>query len=193
MGNTGSGEREEFRAIFEAHYDAVRAYARRRCARPEDAEDVVSETFTVAWRRLRDVPPGSELPWLYGVARRVLANQRRSERRLAGLMQRLRGQPADVATPSPGNASYVVEAMAQLKAEDQEVLRLAAWEDLGAAEIARVLGCSANAASIRLHRARKRLAALVTSDVIRDGMREGKVPGQAGQTPSQEESNHGTL
>ena len=78
----------EFRVIFEAHYDAVRAYARRRCARLEDADDVVSETFTVAWRRLRDIPPGSELPWLYGVARRVLANQRRSERRLTGLHAR---------------------------------------------------------------------------------------------------------
>ena len=187
--NKAAGEASrEFRVIFEAHYDAVRAYARRRCERLEDADDVVSETFTVAWRRLRDIPPGSELPWLYGVARRVLANQRRSERRLTGLIQRLRSQPQDVATPVSGGG-HVVEAMAQLKPEEQEVLRLAAWEDLGATEIARVLGCSPNAASIRLHRARKRLATLVTTG----GVPTGKESQPAGQTPCQEESSHGTL
>lgn len=189
MGNEPGRERQEFRVLFDAHFDAVRAYARRRCERIEDADDVVSETFTIAWRRLRDIPPGSELPWLYGVARRVLANQRRSERRFAALVQRLRGQPQDVATPAHRGGSFAMEALAALKPEEQEVLRLAAWEELGATEIARVLGCSPNAASIRLHRAKKRIAALMTGSVAP----VGKESQAAGQTSCQEESSHGAL
>ena len=188
-GNASGGDVRHFRTIFDANYDAVRAYARRRCQRLEDADDVVSETFTVAWRRLREIPPGSELPWLYGVARRVLANQRRSERRLTALVQRLRGQPPDVVTPEHPNTGYVIDAMARLKPDEQEVLRLAAWEELGATEIARVLGCSPNAASIRLHRAKKQLAVLLTNS----GAPAGKETQPAGQTSSQEESSHGTL
>jgi RNA polymerase sigma factor (sigma-70 family) len=189
MSKAAGEAKREFRVIFEAHYDAVRAYARRRCERMEDADDVVSETFTIAWRRLRDIPPEAELPWLYGVARRVLSNQRRSERRFAALVERLRVQPQDVATPISNGSGYVVDALSALKPDEQEVLRLAAWEELGATEIARVLGCSPNAASIRLHRAKKRLAALMTGSVAP----VGKESQAAGQTSCQEESSHGTL
>ena len=80
------GHQERFRHVYAEHFDRVLGYALRRVARPEDAADVVSETFLVAWRRLGDVPeePRTRL-WLYGVARRVLANQRRGDRRRTAL------------------------------------------------------------------------------------------------------------
>jgi RNA polymerase sigma-70 factor (ECF subfamily) len=146
----------EFRSLFELHYTQVEAYARRRCDRFADADDVVAETFSVAWRRFHDIPD-DPLPWLYGVARKVLANQRRGQRRWASLVDRLRREPADFSSPADTGEPVRV-ALARLRAADQEVLRLSAWEELSAAQIASVLGISANAASIRLHRARKQLA-----------------------------------
>lgn len=149
-----------FAALFEAHFDALLAYARRRSAQLSDAEDVVAETFTTAWRRLDDLPERAdgELPWLYGVARRVLANQRRSANRRARLVDRLRSALTPTRLPVPGD---VVAALSLLSAADQEILRLAAWEQLSHREIAITLGISANATAIRLHRARGRLRHLM--------------------------------
>src|SRR4029077_9310190 len=122
-----------------------------------DAEDVVSATFTVAWRRISDKPSAEfELPWLYAIAARVLANQRRSLRRLGALRSRLRELPAP-ARDERSDLPEVVAALKQLRRDDQEILRLAAWEGLTGAELAVALDCSENAAAIRLHRARKRL------------------------------------
>lgn len=150
-------DHERLRTLFESHAPAIRAYAARRCARVDDIDDAVAETFTVAWRRLASVPLDAELPWLYGVARRVVANQRRGERRWLGLVARLGAQPRDVSTP-PADGGPALEAFATLRPDDQELLRLVAWEELSHAEIATVLRISPNAVAIRLHRARKRLA-----------------------------------
>jgi RNA polymerase sigma factor (sigma-70 family) len=146
------------RALFDAQYHALLAYARRRTGEPADAEEVVAETFVVVWRRLEDLPlePDAHRPWLYGIARRVILNQRRGLARRIRLRQRVRE-----ATPRADSAvsrlAPVVEAMSRLRAADQEVLRLAAWEGLSHREIGVVLRISANAA-IRLHRARARLS-----------------------------------
>jgi RNA polymerase sigma-70 factor (ECF subfamily) len=139
------------------------AYALRRTSDVQDGADVLAETLLVAWRRLDDVPPGEAARlWLYGVARNVLANQQRSERRRHRLAERLRRElpPAleAVALPTP-EATPIRAALAQLGAEDQEILRLAGWEELGPGEIATVLGISGVAARSRLHRARRRLRA----------------------------------
>lgn len=145
-----------FAALFDAHFEPLLAYARRRCAQLSDAEELVSETFVVAWRRLDRLParPEEQLPWLYGVARRLLANQRRSATRRVRLLDRLRSSfPV-----SPPSATVAVEAaLAALPERDQEILRLVAWESLTHAEAGLVLGISPNAAAIRLHRARERL------------------------------------
>ena len=115
-------------------------------------------TFAVAWRRFADAPEEElRLAWLYAIAARVLANQRRSIRRLIALRSRLRTLPH----PEPSDCvelDEVLEALRQLRSDEQEILRLAAWEGLTSAELAVALGCSENAAAIRLHRARKRLA-----------------------------------
>jgi RNA polymerase sigma-70 factor, ECF subfamily len=144
-----------FRRVCEAHTAAVLAYALRRTSR-EDAADVVAETFLVAWRRLDDVDERTALPWLYAVARRVLLSQQRSTRRQEAIAERVAAElpePSEIPLGSP----RVLAALAALSEAEREVLMLAAWEELSSAKAARVLGCSATAYRIRLHRARKRL------------------------------------
>jgi RNA polymerase sigma-70 factor, ECF subfamily len=147
-------------ALFTDHHDAVWRYAVRRVGAGA-AEDVVAETFLVAWRRI-DAVPDHALPWLFGVARKVIANQRRGQRRLASLTLRLANEVDDAhheirpETDVPADA--VLCALATLGERDQEALRLVYWEALSPSDAARVLGCSAAAMRVRLHRARSRLA-----------------------------------
>ena len=148
---------EDFRRLWAEHHRHVLAYALRRTGQRADAEDVLASTFTVAWRRFGEKPSAEfELPWLYAIAARVLANQRRSLRRLAALRSRLRELPAPAGNER-SDLPEVVAALKHLRRDDQEILRLAAWEGLTGAELAVALDCSENAATIRLHRARKRL------------------------------------
>ena len=159
------GEQDEpaFRRLFDSAYRPLLAYARRRTETISDAEDVVADTLLVAWRRRLELPADDPLPWLYGVARRVLANQRRGRERLGRLRRALAGSPL---SPSGGPAEraesreetgMVLNALARLPERDREVLRLASWEELSHEQIAVSLGCSPNAAALRLHRARQRL------------------------------------
>jgi RNA polymerase sigma factor (sigma-70 family) len=150
-----------FRRLYAEHGRALLAYALRRTADAEDAADVVSETFLVAWRRAGEVPSGGDArPWLYGVARRTLANQRRGERRRDRLAQRLRHDLAaaiPAGSGSPGDNDRLRFALARLHPDDREILRLTAWEELSPSQASRVLGISAVATRSRLHRARRRL------------------------------------
>ena len=157
----GAAEREaRFRAVYEAHFAAILGYALRRTECAEDAADVVAETFLVAWRRSDDLPPGDDVRlWLYGVARRVLANQRRGERRRFALGELLAADLEGVhKDPLPYDREPVRRAWAALREADQEILGLATWEELGTPELAAGLGCSRTAAKLRLHRARKSFA-----------------------------------
>lgn len=148
--------RERLERLFAEHGAAVRAYALRRTD-PASADDVVSEVFMVAWRRLRDVPEREPLPWLLACARRLLANQRRSRSRMLALRERIAGEPAPApAQPSPDRV--LARALARLREADREILMLIAWEELTQTQAAAVLGCSREAAAMRLSRARRRLA-----------------------------------
>jgi RNA polymerase sigma-70 factor (ECF subfamily) len=145
--------RLRFESVFAEVYEPLQRYVGRRTD-PATAQDVVAEALLVVWRRLDDVPTDDALPWCYGVARRCLANARRSERRRDALVDRLMAQrPAD----EPDGDTALEGALAHLSADDRELLHLWAWEQLQPREIATVLGISANAASIRLHRAKQRL------------------------------------
>lgn len=152
------------RRLFDACYAPLHAYVRRRIT-SADVDDIVSDVLTVAWRRLEDVPPGRELPWTYGVARRTLANHRRSSERRSRLLDRIASEGAGAAPDSDNDT--VIAALSRLRSDDQEILRLAGWEGLSAADIALVLSCSPNAASLRLSRARRRL---------RDELTDSEVP-----------------
>lgn len=158
-----SESRIRFLRLFEAHGDQVLLYFKRRTD-PESARDGAADTFLVAWRRIDEIPRGSELPWLYGVARRVLSQQRRSSNRRRRLRQRLGGMaPLDVPAPDTvaiRNSEYaeVAEALERLRPRDRELLRLALWEELPHADIGEVLGCSPHAVDQRLYRATRKLA-----------------------------------
>ncbi|MFI6903789.1 RNA polymerase sigma factor [Nonomuraea sp. NPDC050394] len=168
--------RRRFEALYLTHYSAVAAYVTRRTASPDDAADVISETFTTAWRRIDDIPSGDEARWwLYGTARRILANHHRAESRREALGLRLRAELAVWAESRPDQAPDVArEAFARLSEPDRELLSLVGWEGLDSAEIAKVVGASRGAVRLRLHRARKRLAAALAQadlDLTRYGPR----------------------
>lgn len=157
-----TGSRGRFVRLYEDNSPRLLAYALRRVGDREEARDIVAETFAVVWRRIDDVPEGrAELAWVFGVARRVVANHRRSGARFARLQARLTGVRGDVVEEGddPSLAPEALAALARLSPRHQEVLRLAAWEQLSQAEIAAVLHCSPNAVAIRLHRARRALQA----------------------------------
>ncbi|HEY7070192.1 MAG TPA: RNA polymerase sigma factor [Acidimicrobiales bacterium] len=164
MGDPADGRRARFEALYSAHGRRILGYALRRTSQPADAADVLAEAFLVAWRRLDDVPDGAEAGlWLYAVARRVLANQRRGSRRRAALGERLAGVLAEHVAPDPaedaGTGAAMRAALAALPESDREVLLLAGWEGLTAPEIAVVIDVPAATVRTRLHRARARLRA----------------------------------
>jgi RNA polymerase sigma-70 factor (ECF subfamily) len=141
---------QRFERIYEEHVDAVRAYVRRRA--PEwIVDDVVADVFVVCLRRIDDVPR-EPLPWLYGVARKTLANERRKRRDVPLA-------PEVAYEPEPVGDSKLASAFAALSDADREILRLVAWEGLTLRAAARVLECSPVAARVRYHRAKSRLAA----------------------------------
>jgi RNA polymerase sigma-70 factor, ECF subfamily len=163
--------RAQMDALFTSYAADVYAFALRRTSRSA-AQDAVSETFLVAWRRF-DSMPETPKPWLLGVARRVLANQRRSDGRQIALRARLgspqsnrteqdRAQLADPATQGDGT---VLAALAGLTRAERDAITLIAWDGLSAEEAATVLGCSRAAFYVRLHRARRRLAAALAIDL----------------------------
>ena len=165
MTPTTSFRLARFDVLFTEHQRPVLAYAMRRTPTVADAEDVAAETFTIAWRKFDSIPLDEPLPWLFAVARRVLSNQRRGRGRRERLAAVLRVD--DVPTPmhvGEDQDGPAFAALAVLSATDQEVLRLVAWEGLGNAAIAQVLGITPNAVAIRLHRARARFADALSRD-----------------------------
>ncbi|WP_238175690.1 RNA polymerase sigma factor [Kribbella pratensis] len=160
--------RERFEQVFATHREAVLGYLRRRTDSGHDAADLLADTFLVAWRRLDDVPLDPQTrPWLYGVARRVLANHRRGEGRRHALATKLRGELSDAEPVHPLlDDTPAARAFRALPEQDRELLSLVAWEELDTGQIATVLGISRNAVRIRLHRARKRFAKLLTAPLV---------------------------
>jgi RNA polymerase sigma-70 factor, ECF subfamily len=153
--------RVKFEALYEAYHRPILGYVLRRTGSPDDAADVIAETFLTAWRRLEEMPPGPDARlWLYGVARRVLANHHRGERRRSALAERLRAD-LTAAYRSPeytGEQAQIAEAFRRLPGAERELLALCSWEGLDYGQIAVVLGCSRATVRVRLHRARKRFA-----------------------------------
>jgi RNA polymerase sigma-70 factor (ECF subfamily) len=142
-------------ALFRRHYRDVAAYVRRR-AEPDLVDDVVAETFLVAWRRLEDVPVDAR-PWLLGVARKALATQRRSRTRRGSLQDRLEATATLEERDLRPNELGVADALLRLSAKDREAITLVAWDGLSPSEAALVVGQSPVAFRVRLHRAKQRL------------------------------------
>lgn len=151
-----------FRELFQTTYSVLARYGRHRGVAGEDLQDLLADTYEVAWRRFDDVPSGDEaLPWLIAVARNHLRNHRRRLRRDRGLLGRL-GPPETTSGPAvPGAEDWRVvrQALARLRAVDRELVLLVAWDELSPTQAAAALGITRGAARTRLHRARVRLAA----------------------------------
>jgi len=165
----GSQREQVFHRWWGAYHDDVVAYARRR-GPSAAADDVAAATFAVLWHRI-DNPPADPLPWLYAVARRQLANSRRGEARRLALVGRLSGRlrsaGADVAPDPAGTAldrAHARAALRRLRPADRELLMLVAWEGLDPSRAAAALDISEATFAVRLHRARRRLEALLTPD-----------------------------
>jgi len=156
---TDGARRERFETAYRELYEPICGYALRRVRGPEDAAEVIAETFATLWRRFDRCPQGAELrPWLFGVARRVIANQRRGERRRTALGERLAANVAPTPTATKDDpSSELARAFASLSDADRELLSLVAWEGLTRKELAVALGTSTAVVRLRLHRARKRL------------------------------------
>lgn len=151
--------RARFEYLADAVFEPLQRYLRRRLP-AADAEDAFSDVLMTLWRRLDDVPTDA-LPWCYGVARMTVANHRRARRRHLRLVERLIQDPPRQMIEEPAQTAIdpeLEEALTQLRPSDREMLRLWAWEDLEPREIANVLGLTVNAATLRLSRARKKLA-----------------------------------
>jgi RNA polymerase sigma-70 factor, ECF subfamily len=154
-----SGREERFEALYARYYGRVLAYALRR-APAAMAQDVVADTFVVAWKRL-DRLPSEPLPWLLAVARKVMANDRRRVRRQQETLVRLQTPGAGQQQPAVdlGELEAVAAALGRLSELDQELLKLVTWDGLSTKEAATVTGISHVACRVRLHRARRRLEA----------------------------------
>jgi RNA polymerase sigma factor (sigma-70 family) len=149
-----------FSRLYRDHEREILRYALRRSAEPQDAADVLAETFLVAWRRLGEIPVDEEARlWLYATARRVLANHQRGIKRRTRLAERLRDELRRQLPSPPAPDRPVLDALAGMAEADRELLMLVGMEELSPSEAARVLGISTVAARTRLHRARRRLRA----------------------------------
>ncbi|WP_033223325.1 RNA polymerase sigma factor [Kitasatospora phosalacinea] len=154
------GAAEEFSALYGEHHTAVLRYVYRR-AGADSADDLAAEVFVVAWRRWSQLP-AEPLPWLYEVARKVVANHVRGRERSEQLAVRWETEGIlpvrDIAEHVAARDS-VHAAWTRLGERDREVLALIAWEGLGVRQAAQVLGCSPATFSVQLFRARRRLRA----------------------------------
>ncbi|EHN11132.1 Putative RNA polymerase ECF-subfamily sigma factor [Patulibacter medicamentivorans] len=175
-------------AVYDQHQAAIRRYVARR-VEPSAVDDLTAETFAVAWRRL---PRHAEdpLPWLYGVARKVVHGHRRSHARRGALVRKLgdagedrtaSGDPQARLTGDP----VLAPAFASLSERDREALALVAWEGLDNHAAARVVGCSAATFAVRLTRARARLqAALEVAEASADRTAAADPAAAAGRAPT---------
>jgi RNA polymerase sigma factor (sigma-70 family) len=176
----------QFQRLFASHHKAIQRYCLRRLPSSE-ANDAASEVFLVAWRRIDEVPTGDgELPWLYGIGRNVVRNIERSARRKLRLAARVASLAPKVA---PATDTIVVrhaehqralDALTQLRPEDQELIRLRTWEELPTRQIAQLFGITERAVESRLTRARRKLESILGAP----SASSGAVP-----HPSREEVN----
>jgi RNA polymerase sigma-70 factor (ECF subfamily) len=148
---------ERFTAMYDTCRPRVWAYVVSRAGR-QVADEVVSETFAIAWRRLDDMPEAA-LPWLLGVARNVLRDNIRAQVRRESFAAELRAWNEPDIAEHVAERLAVLRAMAVLPEDDREILILVAWQGLAPRDAAKVVGCSPAALRVRLHRARKRLVA----------------------------------
>ena len=154
----------EFEELVRTSYGPLRAYALRRLDDMSSVDDLISDTYLIAWKKRRQIPSGTaQLPWLYAVERRVLSNLLRSKQRRYQLVTRLAlTREATSDEEEAIDLRYAVAAaLDRMDEDDRDLLQMATWEQLSHQEIGMVLNCTPNAVAVRLHRARQRLEGLL--------------------------------
>lgn len=176
---------ERFQALYIRHHGQVYAYAVSRAGH-QLADEVVSEVFLIAWRRLAELP-APPLPWLLGVTRNVIISQFRASARQRSLAAELRAwvseaelSAADIAE-EVSERICVLDALARLPDADRELLTLVAWHGLTPREAAQVVGCSTATYFVRLHRARRRLERAMSDG--QGSQDRASAPGGTGHRP----------
>jgi RNA polymerase sigma-70 factor (ECF subfamily) len=157
---------ERFSDLFRAHHGAVRRYVLRR-SWPDAVDDVVAETFLVAWRRL-DVVPGDPLPWLFTTARNCLSNHHRGALRGDALLARLRAEPEFPTTDEFDQLEQrrsLLRAFATLNDSERELVMLCDWDGLPPRQIAATIGAGTVQTRARLYRARQKLRTALTDEL----------------------------
>lgn len=167
------------RALFEQHADRVFAYAGRHIG-SGTAQDVVSDVFLVAWRRVDEVPVDA-LPWLLVVARNAISNRRRGiarQHRLADELANL--ERSSTATRGADEVALerraMLAALAELSHVEREAVLLTGWDGLSVAQAAEVADCSRRAFELRLHRGRNRLRRVLDADNLPPPRRPASTP-----------------
>lgn len=162
-----AGSAESYSAFFRRHVEPITRYSVRRCANPDDVADLVGETFLVALQAAHRYRPETDtaLPWLFGIARRLLAKQRRKyvgtrrlEVKVSNAFPAFTASEEDsvaAAIDAARQAPALEEAMSRLTRSEREVLELVAYDGLSPSEAAVTLDITPNAARLRLSRARK--------------------------------------
>ncbi|WP_131738142.1 RNA polymerase sigma factor [Actinomadura roseirufa] len=172
-------EPELFAAIFDRHAGRLRGYVARRLG-PDAADDVVADTFLIAFRRRTryDLSRRNAAPWLYGIATNLIGERRRAEVRMYRAYARSGTDPliaeghaqrvAD-AVSAEAESPRLAAALASLTKRDRDALLLFTWGDLSYEEVARALDVPVGTVRSRLHRARRKLrAALGTPTTSED-------------------------
>lgn len=159
----GDADRTRFEQLYTQTRVGILGYLLRRCGDPADAADLLAEAYLTAWRRIGDIPEDEQArPWLYGVARRTLANYHRHQRVEDRLTATLRAQlvhEIDRTRTQPDSrfGDVIADSLDQLSTADREIIELAAYDQFTPTEIASVIGKSAGAVRVRLHRIRRAL------------------------------------
>ena len=156
---------EQFTEVFREHLPALSRYLSRRVA-VDDVDDLAASVFEIAWMKRAQVVVGEELPWLYRIAAFQVANHRRRQNTAASFM---RAQRTEQSSPSPEALAILdadlAEAYKTLTPAEAEILALVAFEDLSIGDAAKAAAITANAASLRLFKARKKIeSALAEKD-----------------------------
>ena len=151
--------------LHREHAAVLARYAFRCGVVGDDVEDVIADVFIIAWRKLDAVPaaPDDRL-WLLGVTRNVVARHREGRWRRGRLVERLTATAQDRDGGTAAELMALRDAIRQLPPKDRDVVQLVLWEGLTHEQVAAVLGCSANASRLRLHRAKARLRTIVEAN-----------------------------
>src|ERR1700678_144392 len=166
-------EPEQFTLLFRKHAPHIQRYVARRLG-PDVAEDIVAETFLLAYRQRDKYDPSraDARPWLYGISTNLIGRHRRSEIRLYRALARTGTDPVtepftdrvDERVSADMASRGLAAALARLSADSRDTLLLAAWSDLSYEEIALALGVPVGTVRSRLSRARSKLRTILPQE-----------------------------